>query len=67
MATMHWLRRPMSRWRNGVPTACAHPDCDTAFEGAAFAGKSGKLYCTRFCRDDNNDDTSLEDRLRSSN
>lgn len=64
MATLHRLHRIRSRWFNGAPTTCMHPECGAAFEGAAFAGKSGKLYCTRHCRDDNNDTETVEDRAR---
>lgn len=64
MATLHRLH---SRYMNGAPTTCSHPGCHANFDGAAYEGKSGKLYCTAACRADMSDEPSLEDRARRVN
>lgn len=61
------LRRPtrLSAFVNGrSPTVCAHPDCGNTFDGAAYKGRSGLLYCSRACRADYNDELSDENRAR---
>lgn len=61
--------RSLSRWVNEpLPTTCAHPDCGHVFQGAAFKGyRTGKLYCSRACRDDMSDEVKIEDAARSVN
>lgn len=50
---------------HSTPTTCSNPDCNATFDGAAFRGKSGKLYCTRHCRDEMSDSLSLEEAAGS--
>lgn len=56
---------PLSRVNGDTPATCSNPECNTRFEGSAFRGKSGKLYCTRHCRDEMSDSATLEDAGRS--
>jgi len=58
--------KPMSRWFNGdAPKKCEHPNCLNQFDGAAFKGfRTGKYYCSRFCRADANDEITDQDRAR---
>lgn len=69
MATLYRLRRPLSRFVNGdIPKSCANPDCNAGFDGPAFVGKrTGKLYCTRHCRDEMSDSPDDQDAARSVN
>lgn len=69
-AMLHRRIRPLSRFMNGdIPHQCANPDCNAEFNGVAWEGKrTGKLYCTRHCRDEMSDDVaSIEDAARSVN
>ena len=47
-----------------ITRVCAHPECQATFKDAPFAGKSGKLYCSRECRADMSDELSAEERAR---
>lgn len=59
--------RPLSRWiGNELPKTCGNPDCNATFNGAAWEGKrTGRLYCTRHCRDEMSDEPTHEDAARS--
>ncbi len=64
MGSLHQLR---SRYMNGAPKTCSHPGCHSTFDGAAYEGKTGKLYCTRACRADMSDEPSIEELARRTN
>lgn len=57
-------RKPVqpSPYVNGVPKKCAH--CPEQFNGVAYRGKSGALYCTATCRTWACDDVTTEDAAR---
>ncbi len=62
------IRRFRPRWMNGgIPHNCSHADCQKAFDGAAYTGVSGKIYCSRACRSDMSDEPSVEDMARRVN
>lgn len=47
---------------------CAHPECAHTLERGAWRGhRTGKLYCSRYCRAEMSDDPNPEDIARTVN
>jgi hypothetical protein len=46
----------LARVNGAVIHVCPNPECQKHFASAPYTGRSGKLYCSRACRSEINDE-----------